>query len=214
MSDVNETQAGDSQVRKIVAGLFASLDGIVDAPERWGFPYMTQAMSAQIMEGIANADAVLLGSRTYALFEQLWKHQMDSVPMARFLNGSPKFVVSKAPVPLGWAPATRLDSHHLLAELDKLRSRPGKNIQIPGSPRLVRSLVNQGLLDEISLMICPVIVGSGFRLFEANSAPLSLELIALKRFDNGVISVTYRPQTTKADTQAAQSHFPKAASGK
>ncbi|TVY12033.1 hypothetical protein FPZ49_00450 [Paenibacillus cremeus] len=178
-------------MRKIVAGLFMSLDGVVDSPEnspkKWGNPEMMSRIAA----GIAQADAVLLGPSTYRILAEFWQHQSDEVPMAKFLKNSPKYVVSSTLEALDWQPAT-LINRDLVEELRKLKAQPGKNIQIPGSPRLVRSLLREGLLDELNLNICPVVAGTGMRLFDEIEQPVPLKLVDSKMYSNGVLSVTYQ----------------------
>ena len=202
------------QPRRIVAGLFASLDGVVDTPEQWGFPFMTSAMADRITAGIAKADSVLLGPRTYALFAQLWRHQGDEVPMAKFLNRSAKYVVAGSRPTLDWLPATLMGGD-LATAVRELKALPGKDIQVPGSPRLVRSLLREGLLDELNLMVCPVVVGSGLRLFDGQNGRISLTLAEAMPFDNGVIAVSYRPVRPvpkNVESAARAQHFPQAAS--
>lgn len=182
-------------MRKIVAGLLMSLDGVVEAPGVWGWArYMNDEMTDGITAGVAQADAVLLGRRTYLEFAKLWPGQGSDVPMAAFLNQSPKYVASSTLVtPLEWANSS-LITGHLYDELTKLKQRPGKNILIPGSPRLVRSLLLEGLLDELSLNICPVVVGWGMRLFDEVTHGVSLKLVDFTTLSNGVVGVTYQPE--------------------
>jgi dihydrofolate reductase len=184
-----------SRMRKISAGLFISLNGVVEFPERWGFKYLSRDMSELIVAGIARADAVLLSPATYRFFARMWPHQADDVPMAKFLNHSPKYVVSRTPNNVGkldWEPAILLKGE-LASAIAKLKAEPGGNIQVPGSPKLVRSLLHEGLLDDLSLTICPEVVGSGMRLFDELAGPVKLTVEHSKAFDNGAISVTYRP---------------------
>jgi dihydrofolate reductase len=188
-------------MRKISAGLFISLDGVVEFPDRWGFRYMDKDMSEAIVAGIAQADAVLLG-------------QSDHVPMARFLNHSPKYVVSRTPDKvdkLEWGPATLLNGD-LGSELAKLRAVAGKTIQVPGSPKLVRTLLLEGLLDELSLTICPEVVGSGMRLFDQVAKPVTLTVEQSKVHGNGAISVTYRAARSGEQAAVQPLNFPAAAS--
>ena len=179
-------------MRKIVAGLLTSLDGVVESPNVWGFSrYFNDEMQRGIADGLGQADAVLLGRRTYLDFAEVWPRQGSDVLMADFLNNSPKYVVSSTVTTLDW------NNSHLLTgdlkeELSRLKEQPGKNILIPGSPTLVRSLLRDGLLDELSLNICPVVVGSGMRLFEGITEPLRLKLVDSTTLSNGVIGVTYR----------------------
>ena len=180
-------------MRKVVAGLFISLDGVVESPEKWGFQYANEEMWKGIVAGVALADAVLLGRRTYQSFVKVWPSQSSEVPMADFLNNSPKYVVSAAPVALEWANSSRITGD-LAEALTKLKEKPGKNIQIPGSPRLVRSLLNDGLLDELSLSVCPIVVGSGLRLFDEMTHQVRLKLVESTTFSTGAFGVTYRPE--------------------
>ena len=181
-------------MRKIVAGLLMSLDGVVESPDRWGWArYMNKEMTEAITAGIAQADAVLLGRRTYEQFAGLWPNQSSDVPMADFLNKSPKYVVSSTlRTPLAWA-NSNLIAGDLAEELTNLKEQPGKNIQIPGSPVLVRSLLGMGLLDELSLNICPIVVGSGMRLFDGIADEVTLRLVDSTVFSTGVLAVTYQP---------------------
>ncbi len=179
-------------MRKLAAGLFMSLDGVVEKPQDWVGPYASEEVTAAIGAGVGEADTVLIGQQTYLLFEAIWKNQGDNVPISRFLNNSPKHVVSRVAMPLPWQPAERLEGD-LVAAVAELKERPGKNIQVPGSPRLVRALLREGLLDELSLSICPVVVGKGFRLFDEIDARVPLELVDSKTYSNGVVGVTYRP---------------------
>ncbi len=193
MTDRNDAQKDVNKLRKIVAGLLISLDGVVESPDQWGWSqYMNDEMTRGIVAGIAQADAVLLGRRTYLGFAELWPKQASDVPMADFLNNSPKYVVSATLNTLEWQPATLLKGN-LAEELTKLKQQPGKNILIPGSPRLVRSLLRDGLLDELSLNICPVVVGSGMRLFDEITNQVNLKLLDSTIFSTGVLSVTYQP---------------------
>ncbi len=180
-------------MRRIVAGLLMSLDGVVESPDRWGWRrYMNEEMSRGIVAGVAQADAVLLGRVTYEQFAKIWPDQGSDVPMADFLNGSPKYVVSRSlRAPLEWAHSTVV-AGNLAEELARLKQQPGKNILVPGSPRLVRSLLRDGLLDELSLNICPIVVGEGMRLFDGIGAEVTLKLVDSTVFSTGVLGVTYQ----------------------
>lgn len=112
-------------MRKVVAGLFMSLDGVVESPDKWGFQYFTDEMYEVMAAGVAQADSVLLGRRTYVEFAKLWPTQGSDVPMADFLNNSPKYVVSATLDTLEWAPST-LVTGDLAEELTKLKEQPGR----------------------------------------------------------------------------------------
>jgi dihydrofolate reductase len=180
-------------MRRIVAGLLMSLDGVVESPGDWGFAhYFNDEMKEGISAGIAEADAVLLGRRTYLEFAEIWPSQGSEVLMADFLNHSPKYVVSSTLAKLDWV-NSHLLTGDLTTELTRLKGQPGKNILIPGSPRLVSSLLQSGLLDELNLNICPIVVGSGRRLFDDAREPMPLKLLNARSLSNGVLGVTYEP---------------------
>ncbi|MGW7533497.1 dihydrofolate reductase family protein [Amycolatopsis sp. NPDC054798] len=177
-------------MRKIVAGLSVSLDGVTESPPDWMM--LNHEADEVIRASIAGSDAVLLGRNTYTAFARMWPELGNSVSMAAFLNNTPKYVVSSTLAAVDWSGSTLLGGD-LEAELTALKNKPGKNIHVPGSPRLVRSLLQVGLLDELNLLIHPIVLGSGARLFEEPSARADLALAASRTFENGVLSVTYRP---------------------
>ncbi|MBP1683862.1 MAG: hypothetical protein H6Q33_5 [Deltaproteobacteria bacterium] len=187
-------------MRKIVAGLFMSLDGVVDSPASSPHEWTNTEMAEWMADGIAQADSVLLGARSYLLLAEFWRHQGNDLPMARFLNRSPKYVLSASVDTLDWQPAALIRGN-LREELTTLKGQPGKNIQVPGSPRLVRWLLCNGLLDELRLAICPVVVGPGMRLFDEISKQITLTLMAAKTASNGVVVLTYQP--ARSNTRAA-----------
>jgi dihydrofolate reductase len=183
-------------MRKIVAGLTISLDGVVESPANWGFRFLNEEMNELIRTGIAEADAILLGRRTYLEFAELWPKQPSEVPMADFLNNTPKYVVSSTLDRLDWGPATLLTGDPDAA-ITTLKHQPGKNIQVPGSPTLVRWLLQNGLLDELVLMVCPVATATGMRLFDELDAPVGFELVSSRALSTGALAVTYKPASTR-----------------
>ena len=212
MSDKKDAQEKGIQTRKIAAGLFMSLDGVVESPSQWGFQYMNDEMNKGIAAGIAQADAVLIGRRTYLEFAELWPNQGSEVPMADFLNHTRKYVVSTTLDTLAWQPATLIKGN-LAEELMKLKQQPGGIIQIPGSPTLVRSLLRLGLLDILNLSICPVVVGSGMRLFDEITKQVPLKLVHATILSTGVLGATYQPVRASGFPEPPIS-FPDAASRK
>ncbi len=194
-------------MRKIAAGLFISLDGVVESPGEWGFQFMNDEMSQGIATGISQADTVLLGRRTYLEFAQLWPGQGSDVLMADFLNHSTKYVVSSTLETLSWQPAVQIKGS-LVSELRRLKQQTGKNIQVPGSPSLVRFLLRQGLLDMLSLNICPVVVGSGMHLFDDTAGMLNLKLVGSTIMSTGVIGATYSPLGPGVRQDSSLATFP------
>jgi dihydrofolate reductase len=176
-------------MRKVVAGLFMTLDGVVETPSKW--LSFSDEMGEMLGAGIAQADAILLGRRTYLEFAELWPKQGNDSPFAAFINNTPKYVASSTLANLEWANST-LVSGDLADFVTKLKAQPGKNIQVPGSPRLVRSLLRDGLLDELSLTLSPIVIGVGARLFDEMPERVNLKLVDSRVFSNGVLSVTYQ----------------------
>jgi dihydrofolate reductase len=187
-------------MRKVVAAEFLSLDGVFEAPDRWHFPYFNDEMGEAIGEGFAASDAMLMGRVNYEEWAAYWpKQDPEENPIAATMNGRQKYVVSTTlEEPLEWSNST-LIKENVAEEIEKLKNRPGKDIVISGSGTLVRSLLRYGLLDELQLMVHPVVVGSGKRLFEEGGDQIALELVDSRTFSTGVVYLTYRPASERED---------------
>jgi dihydrofolate reductase len=182
------------EMRKIVAAEFLSLDGVMEAPDQWQFPYLNDEMGQAIEEGFAASDAMLMGRVVYEEWAAFWPQQNpEENPVAETMNNISKYVVSTTlEGPLEWNNAT-LIGENVEEEISELKAQPGKDIVISGSGALVRSLLEYGLLDELKLSIHPIVVGSGKRLFEEGEGRTALELVDSKTFATGVVYLTYRP---------------------
>ena len=180
-------------MRKLVSSFFISLDGVVEAPHDWHFPYFDEEMGAVVGEAIAASDTFLLGRRTYEEWAAFWPQQ-DPVenPMAAVMNGTPKVVASRTLESVDWQNST-LAEGDLAAAVTALKAQPGKNIGMSGSATLVRSLLGHGLVDELRLLVHPLVLGSGAKLFDDSMASVPLELVASRTFATGVLDLTYRP---------------------
>lgn len=179
-------------MRKVVANLFISLDGVVESPETWHFPYFNEEMGAAMGATMTSSDAFLLGRRTYEQWAAFWPTQDPGEnPMAHAINGMPKFVASTTLDAVEWQNSTLLEGD-VRDAVTRLKSRAGGDIAITGSATLVRSLLADGLLDELRLMIHPVVVGSGARLFD-DGDQVPLELVESETFSTGVLNLAYRP---------------------
>jgi dihydrofolate reductase len=180
-------------MRKVVASFFISLDGVVEAPQTWHFPYFSDEMGAAVGEAIAASDSMLIGRRTYEEWAGYWPHQdPESDPFVSIMNETPKFVASTTLEKVDWQNSTLLDED-LAEAVTELKAKPGKNIGMSGSATLVRSLLGLGLVDELRLLVHPVVVGSGARLFPDDTQPVNLELVDSRAFSTGVLDLTYRP---------------------
>ncbi len=181
-------------MRKVVAAEFLSLDGVMESPDKWHFPYFNEEMGQAVGEGFAAADAMLMGRVNYEEWAAFWPGQdPQENPMAAQMNAMQKYVVSTTlEEPLGWQNST-LIGENAAEEIARLKQGEGGDIVVSGSGTLVRSLLQYGLLDELKLMIHPVVVGGGKRLFEDFGEQKALELVESKTFETGVLYLTYRP---------------------
>jgi dihydrofolate reductase len=182
-----------------------SLDGVMQAPGRadedprggfsrggWAQPYNDPVMGAAMGEGMAQTEALLLGRRTYQDFADVWPGRTDN-PFTEVLNNTQKYVASRTlREPLPWINSTLLRGDAAGA-VARLRQRPGKNIVILGSGDLVRSLMRGGLVDEFVLLIHPLVLGSGRRLFAGDIALGALRLVSTVTTTTGVVIATYQP---------------------
>ena len=178
-------------MRKLVEATFVSLDGVIEAPERWAMPFFGGAKDHFLAE-LNRFDALLLGRATYEKFAATWS-QIKGDPYFDKINSLPKFVASKTLKDTTWN-ATLLPGDAAEA-VRRLKTQPGKDIVKYGTGSFDRTLIEHGLIDEFHLSIFPLIVGTGRRLFEeiGGSVP-KLKLTETKALDSGVVVLTYVPQ--------------------
>jgi dihydrofolate reductase len=179
-------------MRKVVAGLYISLDGVVESPDKWQFDHFDDEIMSSMGSQLEAEDAVLLGRVTYQEWAAYWPTSTDE-PFASFINNIPKYVVSTTLDRVDWS-NSMLVKGSLKEEITKLKVQPGKNIGVAGSPTLVHSLLVNNLLDELTLMIHPVVVGSGKRLFKGDSGLKRLKLVGSQISSTGVAILTYQPR--------------------
>jgi len=178
-------------MRKIVAGLMMSVDGVVESPETWTGPYFSPEIGQVVGSVMANADTMLLGRVTYQTFAASFAGN-TSDPMAVQMKATPKGVVSATLHKADWENST-LIRNDVAQEITRLKDRPGKNINISGSATLVAWLLSQGLLDELNLLLFPIVVGCGKRLFGGQGPMTALTLAHSESFSTGVTQLIYHP---------------------
>jgi dihydrofolate reductase len=178
-------------MRKIVSNFFISLDGVIESPEKWHFDYMDDEMGQAIGESFASSDALLMGRVLYEEWAAYWPSSTDQ-PIADIMNNVPKYVVSKTLDAVDWNNSTLLKGD-VAGEIATLKEQPGKNIGMSGSATLAEWLLHEGLLDELRLMVHPVVVGGGRRLFSDGMPKKGLELVDSKTYATGVLDLTFRP---------------------
>jgi dihydrofolate reductase len=179
-------------MRKVISGLFISLDGVVEAPNLWQFDHFDDGMMAALGDHIANEDTILLGRVTYQEWAPYWPTSTDE-PYASHINNTPKYVVSTTLDKVEWQNST-LVKDNLAQTIARLKQQPGKNIGVSGSPTLAYSLLQADLLDELVLMVHPVVVGNGKRLFKEGGELKRMNLVSSKTTSTGVAILTYHPR--------------------
>jgi dihydrofolate reductase len=180
-------------MRKVVAGLFISLDGVAESPDQWQFDVFDDVMLAELSRQFDEQDTILMGRVTYEEWHGYWPESTDE-PVASSINKTPKYVVSTTLNEVDWGKwnTVSLLKGDLAAEINKLKNQPGKNIGVAGSITLVQSLIQHDLLDELQLMIHPVIVNHGKRPFREGNDLKRLTLVESKTTSTGVLMVNYQ----------------------
>jgi dihydrofolate reductase len=191
-------------MRKIVAVEHVSLDGVMQAPGRadedlrggfaqggWAMRYNDPDKARIMAEGMADAGPLLFGRRTYEDFFSVWPNRKDN-PFTEVLDRAQKYVASTTLLePLPWQNSTLLNGDVTQA-VGRLKEQPGKDIVILGSGELVRFLMRRNMIDELVLLIHPLVLGSGTRLFENDGPLLTLGLARAQTTSTGVVIATYR----------------------
>jgi dihydrofolate reductase len=176
-------------MRKVIASVFVSLDGVVEAPQNWHFPYHSDDQRAAVAAQLETSDALLLGRLTYEEFAPVWPTSQDE--FADHYNSTRKYVVSTTLQKANWTNSTVIRGDPTI-ELAAMKQRSGKDILINGSGTLVRSLLAHDLIDELRLMIHPVVVGRGARLFTTPADQQAFRLVDSETFTSAVVYVTYQ----------------------
>lgn len=188
-------------MRKLTAGLFISADGVIADPQDWHFPYFDDAMGEAVNAQLGSADTLLLGRNTYDSFAGAWPDREQAggpdAGMAKALGDARKVVVSHRELDSDWRNSELLRGD-LAKAVEELKREPGAtDIAMSGSPSVVRQLLEAGLLDELHLLVHPIAVRKGERLFD-DGVTVPLRLISATPFPSGVIHVIYGPAEAPA----------------
>jgi dihydrofolate reductase len=182
-------------MRKIVAGMFISLDGVVEAPDQWHFPYFNDEMGAAVGGMLEQADTMLIGRVTYDSFAGAWPDREaageEDAGFAKQLGDARKIVVSNQKLSFTWRNSEQLEGN-LVEAVTALKHEAGGDIGMSGSPSLVRQLLEAGLLDELHLLVHPIAMRAGMQLF-GTGEPIPLELLSSQTFSTGVMYLVYGP---------------------
>jgi dihydrofolate reductase len=176
-------------VRKIKSNFFISLDGVVEAPDKWHFPYFDDEMGAAVGAAFATADAMLMGRVLYGEWAAYWPEHADE-PFGDVMNSMKKYVLSNSLRAAEWQ-NTELIRSHAVEKLNDIKAQDGGDIAMSGSPTTVRWLLREGLLDELNLLVHPIMVGDGLaRLFPPEEPTVHQSATPFK---SGVLNLSYVP---------------------
>ena len=177
---------------KIISNFFISMDGVVERPDQWHFPYFDDEMGAAVGAGFATTDAVLMGRVLYDEWAAYWPEHADE-PFGDVMNSMKKYVVSNSLQAADWQ-NTEIVSGDVTQTLSDLKSQEGGDISMSGSATTVRWLLREGLLDELNLLVHPIAVGDGLaRLFAPDEPSVPLQLLSAEPFKSGVLNLSYAP---------------------
>jgi dihydrofolate reductase len=193
-------------MREIIVATFTSLDGVMQAPGGpqedptggftfggWTAPYFDEALGASIGDIFGRPFDLLLGRKTYDIFAAHWPYVTDlNGPIAGVFNRVTKYVASRSSPRLSWQ-NSQLLGEDVVASLKKLKSGDGPDLLVQGSSDLLQTLWKHGLVDEFSVLIFPVVLGRGKRLFGSGTTPAGLKLVKSQSYPTGVIVANYRP---------------------
>ena len=189
-------------MKKIIAGMFISLDGVIEDPHLWHFPYFNEEMGAAVGSMMADADTMLFGRNTYESFAGAWPEREaaggEDAGFAKTIGDARKIVASSKALEFTWRNSEQLQGD-LVETVRELKSGTGGSIGMSGSPSIVRQLVAAGLVDELHLLVHPVVVGKGMRLFDDSSESIPLTLLSSETFKTGVLHLVYGPAEPPAD---------------
>lgn len=178
-------------MRKLTAGLFHSVDGVVERPDQWQFDAFDAELGASLDKVIAATDTVIMGRVGYSEWSGYWPNAGTDMDFARFINGVPKHVASRTlQGPLAWQNAALIEGD-LDAFVRDLKGRDGDGIAAMGGIAIVRHLLFAGLLDELTLITHPVVAGTGRHLFEPGDPVTRLDLVDTWRTSKGNVVSTY-----------------------
>jgi len=191
-------------MRKLIVTTFVTLDGVMQAPGGpeedyaggftsggWSVNYWDDMLGQFMDEAMAKPNELLLGRKTYEIFAAYWPYAKD-VPGADQLNSAKKYVASRTLKKVDWNNSTLIKGD-VVQEIRKLKEQDGPDLLVHGSNNLIQTLLKHNLIDEMRIMIFPVVIGNGKRLFDQGTIPSGLKLIDSKTSSTGVIMAIYEP---------------------
>jgi dihydrofolate reductase len=199
-------------MRKVIVSEFLTVDGVMQAPgdsdeDReggfehggWQLPYFDDIAGSSVAEGFGSAGGLLLGRKTYDIFAAYWPNQPADDPFVGTMNSIPKFVASRTlEEPLKWENSTLLKGD-VAKEVARLKEQSGGDLQVIGSGDFAQTLMQHDLVDEYALMVHPLVLGTGKRLFRDGNPRTALRLVDTKTTTTGTLILTYQPTEKEAE---------------
>jgi dihydrofolate reductase len=200
---VDDEQQKENNMRKVIASEYVTLDGIMEDPGGgegtgyggWSFQFWSEESAKFKFDELFASDGLLLGRKTYQGFAAAWPTMPGTGEYGERMNSLPKYVISTTLDKLEWNAS--LIKGPLAEEISRLKQQPGQDLLIFGSGELVHTLAQQCLIDEYRLMVHPIVVGGGKRLFREGSKKTALKLVETKTFSSGIVVLTYQPAQSK-----------------
>ncbi len=177
---------------RLVATEYLSLDGVFEEPGHWSGPMFNEEAGQFKWAELQASDALLLGRRTYEGFSAAWPTMKGTGEFGVKMNTMPKYVVSSTLDKVDW-PGSKLLKGHVPDEIRKLKQQPGKDLLLSGSAQLFNALMKENLIDLYRLMVHPIVLGKGARLFAGDAAQRRLDLKEIKRFATGIVVMEFEP---------------------
>jgi len=178
-------------MRKVILSSYVTLDGVMEAPNEWSFQFWNDELAKFKYDELFASDALLIGRVTYQGFAAAWPTMEGTGEFGERINGMPKYVASTTLTETEWN--ATLIAGDVAEAVAALKQQPGQDILVWGSADLARTLMQHDLIDEYRLMVYPVIVGKGKRLFKEGIGATTLTLVGTQTTDTSVVILTYRP---------------------
>jgi dihydrofolate reductase len=175
---------------RLVATEYLSLDGVFEEPGHWSFPFFNEEAGQFKWTELQASDALLLGRRTYEGFAAAWPTMTGTGEFGEKMNTMPKYVVSSTLDKVEWSGSTLIKSD-VVGEVRKLRAKPGGDLLLSGSAQLFNALMGENLIDLYRIMLHPIVIGKGARLFDESAGKTPLNLTELKRFATGIVILEF-----------------------
>jgi len=177
---------------RLVATEYLSLDGVCEEPGHWSGPFFNEEAGQFKWAELQASDALLLGRKTYEGFAAAWPKMTDTGEFGEKMNAMPKYVVSSTLDQLDWT-GSRLVKGDVATEVRKLKAQPGRDLLLSGSAQLFNALMRENLIDLYRIMLHPIVLGNGRRLFDGSANNAALSLAEVKRFATGIVVLEFVP---------------------